>query len=54
MSNSQNPIVGIGTKLPAGTVVAIRERDVLIDTPEGRKAFTFSQVEDFVKAEISQ
>ena len=47
MSSSQKPIVGIGTKFPAGTVVAIKSDHVLIDTAEGVKQFSFSQIERF-------
>ena len=52
MSNAQKPIVGIGTKLPAGKVVAIKNDHVLLETPnEGVKSFTFSQVERFINVE---
>lgn len=47
MSDTKKPIVGIGTKFPAGTVVAIKNDHVLIDTTEGVKQFSFSQVERF-------
>ena len=47
MSSSQKPIVAIGTKLAAGTVKAINNDHVLIDTHEGVKKFSFSQVERF-------
>ncbi len=53
MSDIQKPIVGIGTKLPAGTVVAIKNDHVLIDTAEGVKQFSFSQVERFINVERS-
>tara|TARA_A100001391_G_C4881164_1_gene228144 strand:+ start:125 stop:289 length:165 start_codon:yes stop_codon:yes gene_type:complete len=53
MSSSQKPIVGIGTKFPAGTVVAIKSDHVLIDTAEGVKQFSFSQVERFINVERS-
>ena len=47
MSNAQKPVVAIGTKLAAGTVKAINNDHVLIDTEEGVKQFSFSQVERF-------
>ena len=47
MSKSQKPICGIGTEFPAGKVVAIKSDHVLIDTAEGVKQFSFSQVERF-------
>ena len=48
MSNSQQPIVGIGTVFPAGTVEAINSDHVLLKTSEGVKKFTFSQIERFI------
>lgn len=53
MSN-QAPTVGVGTQFPAGTVVAIKSNGVELDTKEGVKLFSFSQIEEFIKAEISQ
>tara|TARA_B100001939_G_scaffold298316_1_gene273263 strand:- start:486 stop:659 length:174 start_codon:yes stop_codon:yes gene_type:complete len=47
MSKSQKPICGIGTEFPAGKVVAIKSDHVLIDTAEGIKEFSFSQIERF-------
>ena len=47
MSNPQ-PICGVGTEFPAGKVVAIKSNGVLIDTAEGVKLFSFSQVERFI------
>ena len=47
MSNPK-PICGIGTEFPAGKVVAIKSDHVLIDTAEGVKQFSFSQVERFI------
>jgi hypothetical protein len=47
MSN-QKPTVGVGTVFPAGTVKAINNDHVLIDTQEGVKKFSFSQVEGFI------
>lgn len=52
MSNP-NPVVGIGTQLPAGKVVAIVNDGVLIDTNEGIKKFSFTQVERFIHDERS-
>lgn len=52
MSNqAQKPIVAVGTKLAAGTVVAINGNSVSIDTAEGVKQFSFSQVEGFINDE---
>ena len=48
MSNSQKPIVAIGTELAAGKVKAIKNDHVLLDTKEGVKKFTFSQIERFI------
>ena len=47
MSNTVRPIVAVGTELAAGTVKAINNDHVLIDTKEGVKQFSFSQVERF-------
>ena len=47
MSSTQKPIVAVGTVLAAGTVKAINNDHVLIDTEEGVKKFSFSQVERF-------
>ena len=53
MSKSQKPICGIGTEFPAGKVVAIKNDHVLIDTAEGIKEFSFSQVERFANDQRS-
>lgn len=53
MPNSQTPIVAVGTKLAAGTVVAINGNSVSVDTAEGVKQFSFSQVEGFINDERS-
>ncbi len=53
MSKVQTPICRVGTQFPAGTVVAIKNDHVLIDTQEGVKQFSFSQVERFIHAERS-
>ena len=47
MSNAQKPIVAVGTKLAAGKVKAINNDHVLLDTKDGVKQFTFSQIERF-------
>ena len=52
MSN-QEPICRVGTEFPAGTVVAIKNNGVEIDTAEGVKLFSFSQIEEFVHVERS-
>jgi hypothetical protein len=44
----QKPIVKKGTVFPAGTVVAIKKNHVLLETPEGVKEFSFSQIERFL------
>lgn len=48
MSKAQKPICRVGTEFPAGTVVAIKNNGVLIDTAEGVKEFSLQQVERFV------
>ena len=53
MSSIQKPIVAVGTKLAAGTVKAINNDHVLIDTAEGVKQFSFSQVERFIHEQRS-
>ncbi len=52
MSN-QTPICRVGTEFPAGTVVAIKNNHVLLDTAEGVKQFSFSQIEEFIHVERS-
>ena len=47
MSKAQTPLCRIGTEFPAGKVVAINNDHVLIDTADGVKRFTFSQIERF-------
>ena len=47
MSNPQ-PICGIGTEFPAGKVIAIKNDHVLLDTENGVKKFSFSQIERFI------
>ena len=50
MSNEHKPLVGIGTQLPTGTVTAIkRNHTVLVDTGEGIKEVSFSEVERLIK-----
>jgi hypothetical protein len=44
----QKPLVGIGTELPCGKVVAITKGGVSIETPEGVKKFSFNQIERFI------
>ena len=44
----QTPIVSKGTVFPAGTVVAIKKDHVLLDTNDGIKKFSFSQIERFL------
>jgi hypothetical protein len=40
--------VSKGTVFPAGTVVAIKKNHVLLDTNDGIKKFSFSQIERFI------
>ena len=47
MSKAQEPMCRVGTEFPAGKVVAINNDHVLIDTADGVKRFTFSQIERF-------
>tara|TARA_Y100001936_G_scaffold6699_1_gene5883 strand:- start:1653 stop:1826 length:174 start_codon:yes stop_codon:yes gene_type:complete len=53
MSKEATPICRVGTEFPAGKVVAINNDHVLIDTQEGVKQFSFSQVERFIHVERS-
>ncbi len=53
LSSSQAPLVQLGTEFPVGTVVAIKNDHVLLDTEEGVKRFSFSQIEEFVHVERS-
>ena len=53
MNDVVKPIVGIGTVFPAGTVKAINNDHVLLETSEGVKKFTFSQIERFINVERS-
>ena len=43
MSKVEQPICRVGTEFPAGTVVAINNDHVLIDTTEGVKVFFTSR-----------
>ena len=47
MSKEQKPIVAIGHEFAAGKVKAINNDHVLLDTKEGVKRFSFSQIERF-------
>jgi hypothetical protein len=38
----------VGTEFPCGKVVAIKKDGVDIDTPQGVKQFSFTQVERFI------
>ena len=53
MKSSQEPIVAVGTEFAAGKVVAIKNNGVLLDTAEGVKQFSFSQVERFIHEQRS-
>ena len=47
-SNEQKPLCAVGTEFPCGKVVAIKNDGVDIETPQGVKKFSFTQVERFV------
>lgn len=47
-SDAVKPCVRVGTKFKAGVVAAIFNDYVSIETPQGVKRFTFSQVEGFI------
>ena len=53
MSKEQKPIVAVGTEFAAGKVKAINNDHVLLDTKEGVKQFSFSQIERFIHVERS-
>jgi len=53
MSN-QTPICRVGTEFPAGTVVAVKSNGVELETPEGVKMFSFSQIEEMIAQAIAQ
>lgn len=54
MVEPQKPDVGIGSKLPAGKVVAIKHNHVVLETSEGhQEKFSFTQVERFTYDERS-
>jgi hypothetical protein len=53
MPNSQKPDVSVGHKFEAGVVVAINGNSVSINTAEGVKEFSFSQVEGFINDQRS-
>jgi hypothetical protein len=54
LSNEQKPTVGIGSKFPAGTVVAIKSDHVVLEASTGnRKKFSFTQIERFIHDERS-
>lgn len=48
MSKEQKPIVGVGHQFPAGKVIAINNDHVLLETEEGVKQFSFTQIERFI------
>jgi hypothetical protein len=53
MSEAQKPVVAIGTEFAAGKVKAINNDHVLIDTANGVKKFSFTQVERFIHEQRS-
>lgn len=51
--DAQTPDVATGHQFAAGTVVAINGNSVSIDTAEGVKQFSFSQVQEFINDQRS-
>ncbi len=47
-SNEQKPLCRVGTEFPCGKVVAIKRDGVDIETSQGVKRFSFTQVERFI------
>ena len=45
MSNTLKPIVGVGTKLPQGTVVSISNDGVVVEKKAKKSTVGFKQVE---------
>ncbi len=48
MSDSQKPVVAVGTVLKTGKVVAIAKDSVTIETPRGVKKFSLPEVERMI------
>ena len=44
----QAPIVKIGTEFPNGTVTDIKRDRIVLNTPQGVRELTFTEVENFI------
>lgn len=51
MSNTLKPIVGVGTKLPQGTVVSISNDGVVVEKKGKKSTVGFKQVEQSIAKE---
>ena len=51
MSNTLKPIVGVGTKLPQGTVVSISNDGVVVEKKGKKSMVGFKQVEQLFTKE---
>ena len=51
MSNTLKPIVGVGTKLPQGTVVSISNDGVVVEKKGTKSTDGFKQVEQTIAKE---
>ena len=51
MSNTLKPIVGVGTKLPQGTVVSISNDGVVVEKKCKKSTVGFKQVEQLFSKE---
>ena len=51
MSNTLKPIVGVGTKLPQGTVVSISNDGVVVEKKGKKSTVGFKQVEQVFSKE---
>ena len=51
MSNTLKPIVGVGTKLPQGTVVSISKDGVVVEKKGEKSTVGFKQVEQLFSKE---
>ena len=48
MSNTLKPVVGVGTKLPQGTVVSISNDGVVVEKKGKKSTVGFKQVEQLL------
>ena len=51
MSNTLKPVVGVGTKLPQGTVVSISNDGVVVEKKGKKSTVGFKQVEQTIAKE---